>query len=123
MYLTKYRKDWALSLILILHKNSLNSTGIILSEVQTFNTEVHIYFSLERKTHTCPHCQALTDTVHDYRTSIIKDVLFMGKKLTFTTEKGTIIALTVTNIFMNRFPYFQNIVVLLLEWLFITFIF
>ena len=53
---------------------------IILHNIETNNTEVHISFSLQRKTHVCPHCAALTDKVHDYRTSVIKDIPFMGKK-------------------------------------------
>ena len=53
---------------------------IILHNIETNNTEVHISFSLQRKNHICPHCAALTDKVHDYRTSVIKDIPFMGKK-------------------------------------------
>lgn len=53
---------------------------IILKNIETTNTEVHIFFSLKKRTHTCPHCSTLTDKVHDYRTSIIKDIPFMGKK-------------------------------------------
>lgn len=53
---------------------------IILHNIESDNTEVHIFFSLQRKTHVCPHCSALTDKVHDYRSSVIKDLPFMGKK-------------------------------------------
>ena len=53
---------------------------VILHDVKSTNTEVHVFFSLQRKTHTCPFCSALTDKVHDYRTSVIKDIPFMGKK-------------------------------------------
>ena len=52
---------------------------IILNDVKTTNTEMHVFFSLKRKPHVCPHCGALTDHIHDYRTSIIKDIPFMGK--------------------------------------------
>ena len=53
---------------------------IILKDVYSTNEEVHVFFSLQRKVHTCPFCNALTDKVHDYRTSVIKDLPFMGKK-------------------------------------------
>ena len=53
---------------------------IILKDVCSTNEEVHVFFSLQRKVHTCPFCNALTDKVHDYRTSVIKDLPFMGKK-------------------------------------------
>ena len=53
---------------------------IVLKDVYSTNNEVHVFFSLQRKVHTCPFCNTLTDKVHDYRTSIIKDLPFMGKK-------------------------------------------
>lgn len=53
---------------------------IVLKDIYSTNEEVHIFFSLKRKTQTCPCCGALTDKIHDYRTSIIKDLPFMGKK-------------------------------------------
>ena len=53
---------------------------IVLKDVVTTNDEVHVFFSLQRKIHTCPFCNTLTDKVHDYRTSVIKDLPFMGKK-------------------------------------------
>ncbi|MCU6748452.1 ISL3 family transposase [Faecalicatena acetigenes] len=52
---------------------------IILNDVKTTNTEMHVFFSLKRKTHACPNCGTLTNRIHDYRTSIIKDIPFMGK--------------------------------------------
>ena len=53
---------------------------IILHDVKSTNTEVHVSFSLKRKPHVCPSCAALTEQIHDYRTSVIKDLPFMGKK-------------------------------------------
>lgn len=53
---------------------------IILKDIYTTNEEVHVFFSLQRKVHCCPFCGTLTDKVHDYRSSIIKDLPFMGKK-------------------------------------------
>ena len=41
--------------------------------------ENHIYFTLKHKDCVCPHCKAITNKVHDYRTSIIKDSPIMGK--------------------------------------------
>jgi len=53
---------------------------IVLKDVHSTSEEVRVFFSLQRKVHTCPFCNTLTDKVHDYRTSIIKDLPFMGKK-------------------------------------------
>ena len=52
---------------------------IIITDFTSSNAEIHIHFSLPRKVCTCPHCHGLTDKVHDYRTSIIKDLPIMGK--------------------------------------------
>ena len=53
---------------------------IVLKDIRSTNEEVHVFFSLRRKVHSCPFCHALTEKVHDYRTSVIKDLPFMGKK-------------------------------------------
>jgi transposase len=58
----------------------LELEDIILNDLQTTNTEVHISFSLKRRPHICPSCGSITDKVHDYRHSIIRDLPFMGKK-------------------------------------------
>ena len=58
----------------------LESEDVIIEDLHTTNTEVHLSFSLKRKPHSCPHCGMITEQIHDYRTSIIKDLPFMGKK-------------------------------------------
>ena len=57
----------------------LELEDVIISDLQTTNTEVHVFFSLKRKSHSCPHCGSITESVHDYRPSILKDLPFMGK--------------------------------------------
>lgn len=52
----------------------LNLEDIIITNVEIFSEEVHVYLELPRKKHHCPACGALTDRVHDYRMQIIKDV-------------------------------------------------
>ena len=58
----------------------LELEDVIINDVQTNNTEIHVYFSLPRKDHACPHCKTITQQVHDYRCSIIKDIPSMGKQ-------------------------------------------
>ena len=58
----------------------LELEDVIISDLKTTNTEVHVFFSLKRKAHSCPHCGSPTEKIHDYRTSILKDLPFMGKK-------------------------------------------
>ena len=52
----------------------------IIEDLHTTNSEVHIFFSLKRKPHTCPHCLTVTEKVHDYRLSILKDLPIMSKE-------------------------------------------
>ena len=58
----------------------LELEDVLISDLQTSNTEVHVFFSLVKKPHVCPHCGSVTQSVHDYRVSIIRDLPVMGKK-------------------------------------------
>ena len=51
----------------------------IIDRVFSFHETLHISFTLKRKPQPCPSCHALTDKVHDYRISVIRDVPIMGK--------------------------------------------
>lgn len=52
----------------------LNLEDVIITNIENFSEEVHVYLELPRGKHRCPACGALTDRVHDYRMQIIKDV-------------------------------------------------
>jgi len=39
-----------------------------------------VAFKLQRRPHVCPNCGGITDTVHDYREQMVKDVPAFGKK-------------------------------------------
>ena len=52
----------------------LNLEDVIITKVENFSEEVHVYLELPQTKHRCPACGALTDRVHDYRMQIIKDV-------------------------------------------------
>lgn len=58
----------------------LEIKDLIVTNVESDNEEMHIHFKLNRKDHVCPGCGAVTNRVHDYRKSIIKDTPIMGKK-------------------------------------------
>ena len=51
----------------------------IIDQVFSFHDTLHISLTLKRKTQPCPACHALTDQVHDYRTSVVRDIPIMGK--------------------------------------------
>lgn len=59
--------------------NILEIKDLIISNVESNSEEMHIYFKMERRDHVCPNCGAVTNKVHDYRPSIIKDAPIMGK--------------------------------------------
>ena len=52
---------------------------LIITNVESTSEEIHIYFKMERRDYVCPCCGAVTNKVHDYRPSIIKDAPIMGK--------------------------------------------
>lgn len=60
--------------------NLLDMKDLIVENLETSVSEVHIYFKLERRDHVCPNCGAITNKVHDYRPAIIKDFPIHGKK-------------------------------------------
>ena len=59
----------------------LELEDIILKDFSFTNTEIHISFSLKRKPTICPRCGFITEQIHDYRPSTIKDLPMMGKRL------------------------------------------
>ena len=52
---------------------------IEIEKVEEINNALHIFCRLKRKAHKCPCCNTLTDTVHDYRVQVIKDIPAFGK--------------------------------------------
>ena len=51
---------------------------IDIQKIEITDKITHIFCELQRKPHKCPHCGNLTDTVHDYRKQIIKDIPSFG---------------------------------------------
>ena len=58
--------------------NIMEMEDLNVTNVESDNEEMHISFELKRKDHVCPGCGALTNKVHDYRTSVIKDAPILG---------------------------------------------
>ena len=63
--------------------NILEIKDLIITNVESYPEEMHIYFKIERRDHVCPCCGAVTNKVHDYRPSIIKYAPIMGKNLCY----------------------------------------
>lgn len=47
----------------------LELEDVIIKDISSSDTEIHVFFSLKRRPHTCPHCSSVTEQIHDYRTS------------------------------------------------------
>ena len=61
--------------------NLLEIKDLIVDNIEFFNSDIHLYFHLERRDVSCPFCGSVTNKVHDYRPSIIKDAPIQGKPL------------------------------------------
>ena len=64
-------KDYTLEL--------LDLKGAIIKNIYHTTNEIHIHFSMEKRPHTCPKCGSVTESVYDYRDSVIRDILISGK--------------------------------------------
>lgn len=65
----------------------LEIEDLIVDEIDSSSTSTHIFFHLARRDQICPCCGALTNKVHDYRTSILKDSPFQGRHLLLHYKK------------------------------------
>ena len=61
--------------------------GINVTNVEENEKETVIFIELKRKTHNCICCGTATDTVHDYRKQVIKDIAAFGKTTTLVLRK------------------------------------
>ena len=65
----------------------LGLQGIEIENIEEIDNSIHIYCKLERKAHRCPDCSATTNTIHDYREQIIKDIPAFGKRVFIHLKK------------------------------------
>lgn len=61
------------------NENLLGLQDVEIEKIEEINNTIHIYCQLTRKTQKCPDCSGLTNTIHDYREQIIKDIPAFGK--------------------------------------------
>lgn len=52
----------------------LDLEDVIVTKIENFSNQLHVFIELPRKKHICPACGAYTDRVHDYRNQMVKDV-------------------------------------------------
>lgn len=67
--------------------NLLEIKDLITDHVESSSVDIHLYFHLKRRDVPCPFCNSITNTVHDYRTSVMKDAPIQGKHLVLHYKK------------------------------------
>ena len=65
----------------------LGLQDVIITNVEESEKEIIIYAELKRKKHNCICCGTATDTVHDYRRQVVKDIPAFGKTVTIVLRK------------------------------------
>lgn len=65
----------------------LGLQDVNITNVEESEKEIVIYAELKRKKHNCICCGTATDTVHDYRKQVIKDIPAFGKTVTIVLRK------------------------------------
>ena len=65
----------------------LGLQDVIITKVESNEKELIIYAEIERKQHNCISCGTATDTIHDYRTQVIKDIPAFGKLVKIVLRK------------------------------------
>ena len=61
--------------------------GVKITNIESDANILIIYSELERNPHSCSFCNTVTDTVHDYRTQVIKDIPAFGKTVTIILRR------------------------------------
>ena len=92
----------------------LDLVDVIITKVENFSEEVHVYLELPRIKHRCPACGALTDRVHDYRMQIIK-VRLAGQRCCICVNGVT--AAIAASASLRRTPSFPGTTALPADWL------
>ena len=65
----------------------LGLQDVIITKVENNQNEMIIYAELERKPHKCNKCGAETNSIHDYRQQVIKDIPAFGKLVSIVLRK------------------------------------
>ena len=65
----------------------LGLQDVIVTNIEENEKEIHIYAEMKRKAHNCICCGTATDTIHDYRKQVIKDIPAFGKRVTIVLRK------------------------------------
>ena len=65
----------------------LGLQGLNITNIEENEKSIIIYAEMERKEHACICCGTATDTIHDYREQVIKDIPAFGKLVSIILRK------------------------------------
>ncbi len=65
----------------------LGLQGVNITNIENNERTILIYAEIERKEHRCICCGAVTNTIHDYRTQVIKDIPAFSKLVSIVLRK------------------------------------
>lgn len=65
----------------------INLQDVLVKSIENDINFCLIHIELNRKLHTCPCCGNKTDTIHDYRQQVVKDISCFGKKTLLIINK------------------------------------
>ena len=68
-------------------KSLLSLEDACITKVLSDCTTITIYLEQLRKPHVCPICNTSTDTIHDYRQQLVRDMPMLGKSVVFIVRK------------------------------------
>ena len=80
--------------------------GAIIKNIYHTTTEIHIHFSMEKRPYTCPKCGDVTESVHDYRDSVIRDIPISGKHTILHYRKRRYRCSCCNKRFYEDFPFY-----------------
>ena len=61
--------------------------GVFVTNIENNSDSIIIHAQMERREHHCICCGTATDTIHDYRTQLIKDIPAFGKNVYISLKK------------------------------------
>lgn len=76
----------------------------IIENINSFDDTIEISFRLKRRPHNCPNCGCVTEKIHDYRTSRIKDIPILGQKTILIYSKRRYHCANCNKHFYESFP-------------------
>lgn len=84
---------------------SLNLQQLFKQKVLETDNSLNFFYETTPTTQICPHCGKKTKYIHDYRTQIVNDVPFCGKKTIITLKKRRYVCKSCNSKFYEKYDF------------------